>query len=262
LQGKQLSWAALTFPKLQNRNLVNFKRRKLKMLRILSDYLQNLTSEIDSYKRLLVQKRGEMERLTQLQGQVMEALGLLKTVVDELQDKEPNAIAVIREAAQELFTRHSQETPVETPETESIRTEEIETETEVAETESNDADSTDDAIEDPVNLMRLSESIFYDSDSNAEKAEAVTTDIEEEAENTADTVAEPSEPDTTASEQVTQVKIHSQRFPDLNGTTGDIISWSQFGAKVKLPSEKEIFFLKDEIEEVTEKIEEAPVDIF
>jgi len=54
------------------------------MLAILGEYLQNLNSEIESYEKLIAEKREEAQKLTQLQGKAVEALGLLKTVVDEL----------------------------------------------------------------------------------------------------------------------------------------------------------------------------------
>ena len=60
------------------------------MLAILGNYLQNLNAEIESYEQLIAQKREEAQKLSQLQGQVVEALGLLKDIVDELSALDPN----------------------------------------------------------------------------------------------------------------------------------------------------------------------------
>ncbi len=81
------------------------------MLAVLGDYLKHLNSEIQSYEQLIVQKREEALKLTQLQGQVVEALGILKNVVDELQKVDPEAIATIKTAALQIFDNGSQPNP-------------------------------------------------------------------------------------------------------------------------------------------------------
>jgi len=73
------------------------------MLALLGNYLQNLNAEIESYEQLIAQKREEAQKLSQLQGQVVEALGLLKDIVDELSTVDPNAIATIKTAALQIF---------------------------------------------------------------------------------------------------------------------------------------------------------------
>ena len=73
------------------------------MLAILGDYLKNLSSEIETYEQLITQKRAEVEKLSQLQGQVVEALGSLKGVVDELSLVDPQAIAILQSVALQIF---------------------------------------------------------------------------------------------------------------------------------------------------------------
>ena len=73
------------------------------MLAILGDYLKNLSSEIETYEQLITQKRAEVEKLSQLQGQVVEALGSLKGVVDELSLVDPEAISIIQNVALQIF---------------------------------------------------------------------------------------------------------------------------------------------------------------
>jgi predicted TIM-barrel fold metal-dependent hydrolase len=73
------------------------------MLAVLGDYLKSLGSEIESYEQLIAQKREEAQKLTQLQGEVVEALGLLKGIVDELRIVDPAAIATIQTAALQIF---------------------------------------------------------------------------------------------------------------------------------------------------------------
>ena len=63
------------------------------MLNLLNDYVATLNSEIESYEQLLATKRQEAQKLAQLQGQAVEALGQLKEVVDELQRVDPDALA-------------------------------------------------------------------------------------------------------------------------------------------------------------------------
>jgi len=78
------------------------------MLAVLGDYLKNLDSEIESYEQLIAQKREEVQKLTQLQGQVVEALGLLNSLVDELRIVDPAAIATIQAAALQIFNNGSE----------------------------------------------------------------------------------------------------------------------------------------------------------
>jgi hypothetical protein len=73
------------------------------MLAILGDYLKNLSSEIETYEQLITQKRAEVEKLSQLQGQVVEALGSLKGVVNELSLVDPEAISIIQNVALQIF---------------------------------------------------------------------------------------------------------------------------------------------------------------
>ena len=73
------------------------------MLAILGDYLKNLSSEIETYEQLITQKRAEVEKLSQLQGQVVEALGSLKGVVNELRLVDPEAIAILQSVALQIF---------------------------------------------------------------------------------------------------------------------------------------------------------------
>ena len=73
------------------------------MLAILGDYLKNLSSEIETYEQLITQKRAEVEKLSQLQGQVVEALGSLKGVVNELSLVDPQAISIIQNVALQIF---------------------------------------------------------------------------------------------------------------------------------------------------------------
>ncbi|MGH2413926.1 MAG: hypothetical protein ACRDEA_09600, partial [Microcystaceae cyanobacterium] len=73
------------------------------MLAVLGEYLKTLNSEIESYEQLIAHKREEAQQLAQLQGQVVEALGLLKDVVDELRLVDPEAIATLQAAVLQIF---------------------------------------------------------------------------------------------------------------------------------------------------------------
>lgn len=73
------------------------------MLTVLGDYLKTLDSEIESYERLIAAKREEARKLTRLQGQVVEALGTLKEIVDELNSVDPDSIAIVKTAALQIF---------------------------------------------------------------------------------------------------------------------------------------------------------------
>ena len=75
------------------------------MLAVLNNYLDNLNSQIDTYEKLIAKKRAEAQKLTHLQGRVVEALGSLKSVVDELQRLDPQAHSP---QARSLRVRHSQ----------------------------------------------------------------------------------------------------------------------------------------------------------
>ncbi|MDV3002684.1 MAG: hypothetical protein N5P05_004339 (plasmid) [Chroococcopsis gigantea SAG 12.99] len=73
------------------------------MLAVLGDYLKKLNAEIEDYEALIAQKRIEAEKLSQLQGQVVEALSLLREVVTELRVVDPSALEVVERAAFEIF---------------------------------------------------------------------------------------------------------------------------------------------------------------
>ncbi len=73
------------------------------MLAVLGDYLKNIDSEIESYEKLIAAKREEARKLTRLQGQVVEALGALKEIVDELSSVDPESVSVVRTAALQIF---------------------------------------------------------------------------------------------------------------------------------------------------------------
>ena len=69
--------------------------------------LDQLKGEISSYSdsELIAHKKREAEQLVQLQGQVVEALGLLKDVVDSLKTMEPKAVETIFSAVLTIFER-------------------------------------------------------------------------------------------------------------------------------------------------------------
>ncbi|MDV3002906.1 MAG: hypothetical protein N5P05_004561 (plasmid) [Chroococcopsis gigantea SAG 12.99] len=73
------------------------------MLAVLGDYLRTLNAEIENYEALIAQKRLEAEKLSQLQGQVVESLSLLREVVTELRVVDPSALEVVQRAAFEIF---------------------------------------------------------------------------------------------------------------------------------------------------------------
>jgi hypothetical protein len=73
------------------------------MLAVLGDYLKKLNTEIEEYEALIAQKRLEAEKLSQLQGQVVEALSLLREVVTELRVVDPSALEVVQRAAFQIF---------------------------------------------------------------------------------------------------------------------------------------------------------------
>ncbi|MDV3002963.1 MAG: hypothetical protein N5P05_004618 (plasmid) [Chroococcopsis gigantea SAG 12.99] len=73
------------------------------MLAVLGDYLKKLNTEIEDYEALIVQKRLEAEKLSQLQGQIVEALSLLREVVTELRVVDPSALEVVQRAAFQIF---------------------------------------------------------------------------------------------------------------------------------------------------------------
>ena len=81
------------------------------MLAVLNNYLDNLNSQIDTYEKLIAKKRAEAQKLTHLQGRVVEALGSLKSVVDELQRLDPQAIATVKAAALQIFNQGIPEQP-------------------------------------------------------------------------------------------------------------------------------------------------------
>ncbi|ACK70821.1 hypothetical protein PCC7424_2400 [Gloeothece citriformis PCC 7424] len=165
------------------------------MLAVLGDYLKQLNSEIESIEQLIATKRQEAQKLTQLQGQVVEALGLLKGIVDELNTVDPNAIATVKTATLQIFDNGSQSeedlstdngSPVELKPEKSL----IKSEKPVESTDDNLEnllDSTDDSqvqlnlelltsqaydsgeiqsdrAEDKPNYIRLSENVVYNQD--------------------------------------------------------------------------------------------------
>ena len=69
--------------------------------------LDQLKGEISSYSysELIAHKKREAEQLVQLQGQVVEALGLLKDAVDTLNTLEPKAVETIFSAVLTIFER-------------------------------------------------------------------------------------------------------------------------------------------------------------
>ena len=69
--------------------------------------LDQLLGEISSISdsELIAHKKREAEQLVQLQGQVVEALGLLKDVVDTLKTMEPKAVETIFSAVLTIFER-------------------------------------------------------------------------------------------------------------------------------------------------------------
>ena len=81
------------------------------MLAVLNNYLDNLNSQIDTYEKLIAKKREEAQKLTHLQGRVVEALGSLKSVVDALQRLDPQAIATVKAAALQIFDQGIPEQP-------------------------------------------------------------------------------------------------------------------------------------------------------
>lgn len=85
------------------------------MLAVLGDYLKHLNCEIESYEQLITQKREEAQKLAQLQGQVVEALGILKNVVDKLQTVDPEAITTIQKAAFKIFKNQDNHGKLPTP---------------------------------------------------------------------------------------------------------------------------------------------------
>jgi hypothetical protein len=151
------------------------------MLAVLGNYLQNLNAEIESYEQLIAQKREEAQKLSQLQGQVVEALGLLKDIVDELSTVDPNAIATIKTAALQIFNNGGDSSELKpnltevndsepNPETTAIEAENTlkSTETEdyfEIESERVEANSTEsEPLEEQSHSIRLSKSVVYEPD--------------------------------------------------------------------------------------------------
>jgi hypothetical protein len=136
------------------------------MLAVLNNYLNNLNSQIDSYEKLIAQKREEAQKLTQLQGRVVEALGSLKSVVDELQRLDPQAIATVKAAALQIFDQGGMpEQPSQSPTPETQVEEEQESQPEVEQMEAAAEDFGKTAESSP-QLLRLSANVVY----NPEKA--------------------------------------------------------------------------------------------
>jgi hypothetical protein len=151
------------------------------MLAVLGNYLQNLNAEIESYEQLIAQKREEAQKLSQLQGQVVEALGLLKDIVDELSAVDPNAIATIKTAALQIlnnggdsseFKPHLTELNDSEPNSEIIA---IEAENTLESTETEDSleieidrlevnPTESEPLEEESNSIRLSKNVVYEPD--------------------------------------------------------------------------------------------------
>jgi hypothetical protein len=150
--------------------------KRTTMLNLLNDYVATLNTEIASYEALIAKKRSELEQLTQLQGQVVEALGTLKEVVGQLKDRDPKAIAAIKEAAYRLFEDGppalakgaatpfaalcSRDGSLDAAASNATET----TETALP------SDTEDTLVENSLNLVRLSETVLYDSEAQVAHA--------------------------------------------------------------------------------------------
>ena len=192
------------------------------MLNLLNDYVATLNTEIASYETLIAKKRVELEQLTQIQGQVVEALGVLKEVVTNLKDRDPNAIAVIKEAAHRIF----ENTPS-------------------GAVESNVTESREPAPP-------------SDTEDTSQLAQCDTTSPEEQSEDTLPDTEATVEPETEGDEQeydADTVRIVTERFnAAFNGIVGKVTNRSNFGAHVQLSSNEEKFFLESELEESFDEI--------
>jgi hypothetical protein len=188
------------------------------MLNLLNDYVATLNTEIASYETLIAKKRVELEQLTQIQAQVVEALGVLKEVVTNLKDRDPNAIAVIKEAAHRIF----ENTPS-------------------GAVESNVTESREPAPP-------------SDTEDTSQLAQCDTTSPEAPLPDTEATV----EPETEGDEQeydADMVRIVTERFNGaFNGIVGKVTNPSNFGTHVQLSSNEEKFFLESELEESFDEI--------
>lgn len=139
------------------------------MLAVLGDYLKHLNCEIESYEQLIAQKREEAQKLAQLQGQVVEALGILKNVVDELQTVDPEAIITIQTAAFEIFKNQDNNGKLSTLVPDVAPTNTIEsTNEDSSEMDTNSSEASLTEAENEPNYeeshcIRLSENVVYDS---------------------------------------------------------------------------------------------------
>jgi hypothetical protein len=132
------------------------------MLAVLGDYLKHLNCEIESYEQLIAQKREEAQKLAQLQGQVVEALGILKNVVDELQTVDPEAISTIQMAALQIFENqdHNGKLPTPLPNVAPATT--IESTTNENSSEASLAEAENEDSHQESHCIRLSENVVYD----------------------------------------------------------------------------------------------------
>ena len=75
------------------------------MPNLLDDRIATLNREIAAYQALIANKQAEIQQLVQLQTQVIEALDTLKEVISQLKEREPNALAAIKESAQRILNQ-------------------------------------------------------------------------------------------------------------------------------------------------------------
>lgn len=139
------------------------------MLAVLGDYLKHLNSEIESYEQLIATKREEAQKLAQLQGQVVEALGILKNIVDELRTVEPEAITTIQTAARQIFESQDNNGGTSTlvSNVEATTTVESKISEDSLESNSNSSEANpaeNEPFQENSDLIRLSENVVYDSE--------------------------------------------------------------------------------------------------
>jgi hypothetical protein len=209
------------------------------MLNLLNDYVATLNSEIESYEQLLATKRQEAQKLAQIQGQAVEALGQLKEVVDELQRLDPDALATLKTAALQIFDNSRVSAP-DLPSAEE-RTVEIASGSPALE-----AYNRVETAEPDASLERESE--------RSENLEAKPPQSDQPAESEVDGHLAPaavafSHVQAQGLEVGRQVLIHSSRYRGkYNGQQGAIASEpSAYGVKVDVGDGEPVFFLKDEV---------------
>jgi uncharacterized protein YjbJ (UPF0337 family) len=187
------------------------------MLNLLNDYVATLNTEIASYEALIAKKRAELEQLTQLQGQVVEALGTLKDVVDQLKDKDPKAIATIKEAAVRIFEYVP---PLVATDSNALAGNE----------------TTDGALY-----------LAKKAEPQEEHSQVPISDTE--------STVEPKAEGDDSEYDADMVRIVTDRFNGaFNGIVGKVTKRSNFGAQVLLPSNEEKFFLERELEQSLDEV--------